>query len=95
MAKEHDPAIEAYVFYMDIRAFGKGFEEFYQRAINEFNIHFIKSRVSEIRENPENHNLIVKYEDFMGTPAVTSDEMDMIVLSTGLDPSSHTKFLTN
>jgi len=95
MAKEHDLTVEAYVFYMDIRAFGKGFEEFYQRAINEFNIHFIKSRVSEIRENPENHNLIVKYEDFMGTPAVTSEEMDMVVLSTGLDPSSHTDFLTN
>jgi heterodisulfide reductase subunit A len=95
MAKEHDPNVEAYVFYMDIRAFGKGFEEFYQRAINDFNIHFIKSRVSEIRENPENHNLIVKFEDFMGTPAVTSEEMDMVVLSTGLDPSSHTDFLTN
>ncbi|MHA1237481.1 MAG: heterodisulfide reductase, partial [Candidatus Hodarchaeales archaeon] len=46
MAKEHDPDVEAYIFYIDIRAFGKGFEDFYQRAINEFNIHFIKSRIS-------------------------------------------------
>ncbi|MHA2232355.1 MAG: FAD-dependent oxidoreductase, partial [Candidatus Hodarchaeales archaeon] len=95
MAKEHDPAVEVYVFYMDIRAFGKGFEEFYQRAAREFNIHFVKSRVSEIRENPENSNLIVKYEDFIGNSAVTSEEMDLIVLSTGLDPSSHTDFLEN
>lgn len=93
MAKEHDPNVEAYIYYMDIRAFGKGFEEFYQRAINEFNIHFIKSRIGEIRENPDNHNLIVKYEDFTGTPDITSEEMDMVVLSTGLDPSSHSDFL--
>ncbi|MHA2167114.1 MAG: FAD-dependent oxidoreductase [Candidatus Hodarchaeales archaeon] len=95
MAKEHDPSIEVYIYYIDIRAFGKGFEEFYQRAINEFNIHFIKSRVSEIRENPENRNLIIKYEDFKGTPGISTKEMDMVVLSTGLDPSSHTDFLVN
>ncbi|MFX0120492.1 MAG: FAD-dependent oxidoreductase [Promethearchaeota archaeon] len=95
MVKEHDPTVEAYVFYMDIRAFGKGFEEFYQRAIKEFDIHFIKSRISELRENPENHNLIIKYEDFKGTPTVTPEEMDMVVLSTGIDPSSHKDFLTN
>ena len=95
MAKEHDPEVEAYIYYMDIRAFGKGFEEFYKRAINEFNIHFIKSRVSEIRENPQTNNLIVKYEDFKGTPGISSEEMDMVVLSTGLDPSSHSEFLTS
>jgi len=93
MVKEHDPNIEAYIFYMDIRAFGKGFEEFYQRAINEFGIKFIKSRVSEIRENPEKNTLIIKYEDFKGDTTVTYDEMDMVVLSTGLDPSSHSEFL--
>ena len=93
MVKEHDPDIEAFVYYMDIRAFGKGFEEFYQRAIKEFGIKFIKSRVSEIRENPENNNLIIKYEDFKGRPTVSKDEVDMVVLSTGLDPSSHSKFL--
>ncbi|MHA1976342.1 MAG: FAD-dependent oxidoreductase [Candidatus Hodarchaeales archaeon] len=93
MAKEHDPNVEAYIYYMDIRAFGKGFEEFYQRAINEFNIHFVKSRVSEIRENPENRNLILKYENFQGTPGISTEEMDMVVLSTGLDPSSHSQFL--
>jgi heterodisulfide reductase subunit A len=93
MAKEHDPEVEAYIFYMDIRAFGKGFEDFYQRAINEFNIHFIKSRISEIRENPENNNLILKYEDFEGTAVISTEEMDMVVLSTGLDPTSHTEYL--
>ncbi|MHA1940493.1 MAG: FAD-dependent oxidoreductase [Candidatus Hodarchaeales archaeon] len=93
MAKEHDPNVETYIYYMDIRAFGKGFEEFYQRAINEFGVKFIKSRVSEIRENPENRNLIIKYENFDSDPVVESDEMDLVVLTTGLDPSSRSEFL--
>jgi heterodisulfide reductase subunit A len=93
MAKEHDPEVEAYIFYMDIRAFGKGFEEFYKRAINEFGIKFIKSRFYEIEQNPENNNLLLKYEDFLKTPSINTVEMDMVVLSTGMDPTSHSEFL--
>ncbi len=93
MAKEHDPDVEAYIFYMDIRAFGKGFEEFYKRAINEFDIKFINSRAYEIEENPETHNLLLKYEQFMDSPSIVTAEMDMVILSTGMDPSSQTEFL--
>ncbi|MFX1511351.1 MAG: FAD-dependent oxidoreductase [Promethearchaeota archaeon] len=93
MTKEHDPTVEVYIFYMDIRAFGKGFEEFYQRAINEFNIHFIKARICEIEENPETHNVLLKYENFAGTPSIITEEMDMVILSTGLDPDSHADLL--
>ena len=88
MAKEHDPELEAYIFYMDIRAFGKGFDEFYKRAIDEFGIHFINSKIYEIQEDPETHNLLLKYENFMGAPGITTVEMDMVVLSTGMDPAS-------
>ncbi len=95
MAKEHDPDVEAYIFYMDIRAFGKGFEEFYKRAINEFGIKFINSRIYEIEENPENQNLILKFEQFMDSPSITTKEMDMVVLSTGMDTTSQTDFLQN
>ncbi|MFX1282708.1 MAG: FAD-dependent oxidoreductase [Promethearchaeota archaeon] len=93
MAKEHDLGLEVYIIYMDIRAFGKGFDEFYRRAINEFNIHFINSRVYEIQEDPETHNLLLKYENFVGTPGITTEEMDMVVLSTGMDTSSQTDYL--
>ncbi len=95
MVKEHDPTVDVYIYYMDIRAFGKGFEEFYKRAINEFNINFVKSRISEVQENAQNHNLIIKYEDYKGEIAVSYEEMDMVVLSTGLDPSPHSVFLKN
>ncbi|MHA2109578.1 MAG: FAD-dependent oxidoreductase, partial [Candidatus Hodarchaeales archaeon] len=93
MAKEHDPDIEVYIFYMDIRAFGKGFEEFYKRAINEFDIKFINSRAYEIEEDPKTHNLLLKYEQFMDSPSIVTAEMDMVVLSTGMDPNSHKEFL--
>ncbi|MFW9780245.1 MAG: FAD-dependent oxidoreductase [Candidatus Heimdallarchaeota archaeon] len=96
MAKEHDPNVDPYVYYIDIRAFGKGFEEFYKRAKDEFGIKFIKSRIREVREIPETNNLIIKYEDFSGpNPVIRTDEMDMVVLSTGLDPSSRRKFLNS
>ncbi|MHA2500573.1 MAG: 4Fe-4S binding protein, partial [Candidatus Hodarchaeales archaeon] len=72
MAKEHDPELDAYIFYMDIRAFGKGFDEFYKRANDEFGIHFINSKIYEIQENPETHNLLLKYENFMETPGITT-----------------------
>jgi heterodisulfide reductase subunit A len=93
MAKEHDPSLEAYIFYMDIRAFGKGFEEFYKRAKEEFNIHFIKSRIYELQEDSETQNLLLKYEDFLGT--IKTEEMDMVILSTGMDTESHADFLQN
>lgn len=93
MAKEHDPDVEAYIFYMDIRAFGKGFEEFYKRAINEFNIKFINSRFYEIEEDSDTNNLIIKYENFMGPSSIETTEMDMVVLSTGMDPTSHSALL--
>jgi len=95
MAKEHDPDVEAFIFYMDIRAFGKGFEEFYKRAIKEFDIKFINSRIYEIEEDPETHNLLLKYENFIGSPSIQTTEMDMVVLSTGMDPTSHSELLRN
>lgn len=93
MAKEHDPNVEVYILYIDIRAFGKGFEEFYRRAIDEFNIHFVNSQIYEIQEDPDTNNLLLKYENFTGSPGITTEEMDMVVLSTGMDTSSQTDFL--
>ncbi|MFX1254462.1 MAG: FAD-dependent oxidoreductase [Promethearchaeota archaeon] len=94
MIKEHNPDAELYIFYMDLRAFGKGFEEFYQRAINEFGIKFVKSRVREIKEDHQTHNLLIRYEKFNDEPGLVTEEMDMVVLSTSLDPAPHSKFLS-
>jgi len=86
LAKEHIPRAEISIFYMDIRAYGKGFEEFYRRAEDEFKIEFIRGAVSEVTEDPETKNLILRVED-TDTGELVEREFDMVVLSVGLIPS--------
>lgn len=77
--KVHDG--EAYVFYMDIRAGGKGYDEFVRRAIEEDHVKYIRGRVSRIYE--ENGKYIVKGEDTLLGKAITIDA-DMVVLATAM-----------
>jgi len=85
LVKEHVPGVDVRIYYMDIRAFGKGFEEFYQRAKEEFKINYVKGRVAEIIEDPNTKNLLIRVENIeLGEPI--EDEIDMVVLSSGLVP---------
>ena len=77
--KVHDG--EAYVFYMDIRAGGKGYDEFVRRAIEEDHVKYIRGRVSRIYE--ENGKYIVKGEDTLSSKSITIDA-DMVVLATAM-----------
>jgi len=77
--KVHDG--EAYVFYMDIRSGGKGYDEFVRRAIEEDGVKYIRGRVSRIYE--ENGKYIVKGEDTLAGMPVTIDA-DMVVLATAM-----------
>jgi heterodisulfide reductase subunit A-like polyferredoxin len=79
IAKEHSPDMDITIFHMDIRAFGKEFEYYYERA-QEIGIKFIRSRVAEIWE--EDQNLIVNYVDENDEPVI--ENFDMVVLSNGL-----------
>jgi heterodisulfide reductase subunit A len=94
LAKEHIPDADIHVFYMDIRAYGKGFEEFYTRAKEEFNVKFVRGAVSEIVEIPETKNLIVRVED-TETGELLEKEFDMVVLSVGLTPPSDSEAIEN
>jgi heterodisulfide reductase subunit A len=77
--KVHDG--EAYVFYMDIRAGGKMYEEFVRRAIEEDGVKYIRGRVSKIYQ--QNGKYIVKGEDTIaGMPVVI--DADMVVLATAM-----------
>ena len=68
---------------MDIRAFGKGYEEFYKRIQGE-GVHFVRGKVAEITQR--NGRLLLKAEDtLMG--ALMELEADMVILSVGLEPS--------
>jgi len=83
LLKEHVPDIDVTVFYMDVRAYGKGFEEFYQRAKHEFGIKYVRGRVAEITEDPHTENLYLKAEN-TETGEFFEQEADMVVLSAGL-----------
>jgi len=91
LVKEHVPGVDVTIYYMDIRAFGKGFEEFYQRAKSEFGIKYVKGRVAEVSENPANNNLSIRAENIESGELI-EDEVDMVVLSTGIVPAAVNDF---
>lgn len=80
--KEKFPESEIYCFYMDLRLFGKKFEDFYIRAQRDYGIHFIRGRVSEVSENISGQ-VIVKAEDTLaGKPVKVT--LDLLVLMSGM-----------
>jgi len=81
---DHVPEAMPEVFLMDMRAQGKGFDAFYQRAL-ERGVSFIRSRPSMIKEDPLTKNLLIDWEDEQG--AMRTSEYDMVVLSAGLEPA--------
>ena len=86
LIKEHWPEVEVVIFYIDIRAFGKYFEELYTRAREE-HVLFIRGRPGQIKEIPETKNLVIFAED-ISTETILSQEFDMVVLSIGAEGSS-------
>ncbi|MFX0019259.1 MAG: FAD-dependent oxidoreductase [Promethearchaeota archaeon] len=86
IAKEHESDIDCHIFFIDIRAYGKGFEEYYQRA-QELGIKFLRGKIALIDENPHTKNLIIAYEN-TETGKVLIENFDMVVLSIGLQPSN-------
>ncbi|MFX1340282.1 MAG: hydrogenase iron-sulfur subunit [Promethearchaeota archaeon] len=86
LIKEHWPDVEVAIFYIDIRAFGKGFEELYTRARRK-NILFIRGRPGQIKEVPNTKNLKISVEN-ISTGTILSEEFDMVVLSVGAEGST-------
>ena len=88
IAREHDVNIEPTIFYIDLRAFGKGFDEYIERAEKEQGVRYVRSMVSSVREVPGTRNLRVSYASFAadGKPVPHEEEFDLVVLSTGLRP---------
>ena len=84
LLKDHYPDIEAKVFYIDIRAFGKGFEDLYKRS-KEAGVQYIRGIPGEIIEDPSTRNLKVMVEDTTANK-MEEYEFDMMVLSVGVTP---------
>ncbi|MGV8963539.1 MAG: FAD-dependent oxidoreductase [Candidatus Saccharimonadaceae bacterium] len=75
------PMADITIYYINIRSFGKGFEEFYQQA-KGMGVEFVKGKIGEIAET-ESGNLILRYED-INEGVVKETEHDMVVLSVGV-----------
>jgi heterodisulfide reductase subunit A-like polyferredoxin len=91
IGKEHAKGLEPTIFYMDIRAHGKDFDRFVNRAKEEYGIRYIRSMPSAIKELQQTNNLLIKYVNQDGT--FTEEEFDMVVLSVGLMPPKDAKKL--
>lgn len=78
------PLAEITIYYMDIRAFGKGYEQFYQNA-KAMGVEFVKGKVARITEDPD-HNPVVRVEMIEEGPQVVERTHDLVVLSLGMLP---------
>ena len=92
ITKEHSEKSECYVFRHDIRAYGKNFYEFTQRAQQEYGVKYYQTKISQIREDPETNDLIIHYED-LKTGEFKDFKANLVVLASPLVPSRGTNEL--
>ncbi len=87
VTREHSEEIEAIdLYYMDIRAYGKGFERYYNTAEATKGVNFRRSRVARVEEDPETGQIIVKGLDAEGR--FSEEKYDLVVLGVGLKPNT-------
>ncbi len=90
IAKEHEPDLGCTIFYMDMRAYGKGFDAYFERA-KEMGVRYVRCRPSHVEEMPGTQNLKIHYEAEDGTHQ--TEEFDMVILSVGLQPPQDAQLL--
>jgi heterodisulfide reductase subunit A len=91
ITKEHDSSVETTVFYNDLKAYGKGFWGFHQKAV-ENGVRFVKARPYEVHEDPDTRNLTVRYEN-IETGTLEEREVELLVLATGIIPNDRNERL--
>lgn len=80
--------VHCQVFFVDSRAYSKGYEEYYRRAEEKYGVVYTRCRISEVNENPENHNLILRYSSpYENNAEPIEEEFDLVVLSVGMEIS--------
>ncbi len=85
LLKQHLRDVEVFVCYTDVRAYGKGYEEFYVQA-REHDVVFLRGRVGEVVEDADSGELVLVVEDTL-SGRVLELRADLVVLSTGVVPS--------
>jgi len=89
LLRDHYPDIDITVFYLDMRAFGKGFEDLYKRS-KDAGVRYVRGLPGEVKEDPETRNLLVTVENTTAG-RLEEHELDMLVLSVGLEPREDSK----
>lgn len=98
--------VECHVFFMDTRAYSKGYEEYYRRAEQKYGVKYHRCRISALREDPATRDLLVRYAESepwtadRGQPSLktdhcslTTDHFDLVVLSVGMEISESVRKL--
>jgi heterodisulfide reductase subunit A-like polyferredoxin len=85
IAKEHEREIEPTIFFIDMRAYGKGFDAYFERARGEHGVRYVRCMISRVVEDPRTKHLQITYVDESGE--ITEETFDMVVLSVGMTPS--------
>jgi len=93
VAMDHVSGLEATIFYIDIRAHGKDFDQYYERAKSNDNVHYIKSIPSRIVQMPGTRDLRVR---FVGEDnQIREQQFDLVVLSVGMEPAASVRDITS
>ena len=70
---------------MDTRAYSKGYEEYYRRAEEKYGVQYTRCRLSDVKEDPDSQNLLVRYSaPYEGMVETIHQEFDLVVLSVGI-----------
>ncbi len=84
VAREHEPGVDCHIFFMDIRAFGKEFDKYYERAKEEYKVKYNRCRVSSVEQIWGSDDLLIRYETESGE--LKEERYNLVVLATGLTP---------
>ena len=93
IAKEHHPDLEVHIYQMDMRAFSKGYLGYFERAREQYGVHYHHSRVSGLHQDPATGNLILHTVSEEDPGQVAAEEFEMVVLSVGMEISDGVKDL--
>ena len=88
--KEHCPDMDVKVFYIDIRAFGKGFEDLYKRS-RRLGVHYLRGLPGTVEENPDGSLRVAVENTALGK--IEFFDLDMLVLAVGMKPSNSTRMI--
>lgn len=87
LAKEKNPELDVHIFFMDLRAFGKGYHRYYEKAKEDLGVRFTRCRIPQIKQEPKTKDLLLtaKAED----GGLSRHQFELVVLSLGQTPPPH------